>query len=149
MPEFGPLQVFVLVALIAVMAGATWRAGRIWRDEATAGRIFKTMRSWWLWGDALLRGWVRALVAGLVGGWLLVVSMALAALLATDTIESSGGFAVLALLVAGLFLSFAVVASIILVNRPRFAVPPHARHEPGALAEWRTSRSRSRRPSAQ
>ena len=149
MPEFGPLQVLVLVTLFAIMSGATWRVGGIWRDQATAGRIFKTMRSWWLWGDALLRGWVRALAAGLVGGWLLVVSMGLAALLATDTIESSGGFALLALLVGGLFLSLAVVASIILVNRPRFAVPPHARDEPGALAEWRSSRSRSHRPSAQ
>ncbi len=139
MPEFGILQAVVLIFLLILMFGASARIVRLWRDEAVAKRIFKSMRSWWLWGDALLRGWVRALPAGVVGGWLLAASMTLAALLATETVPRAG-FLVLAVLVVGIFISMAVVASIMLVNRPPFAVPPHLRGQQGALAEWRSAR---------
>ena len=68
MPEFGILQAMVLIVLLILMIGASARISRLWREEAVAGRIFKTMRSWWFWGDALLRGWIRALPAGLAAG---------------------------------------------------------------------------------
>jgi len=141
MPEFGILQAVVLIALLILMIGASARISRLWREEAVAGRIFKTMRSWWFWGDALLRGWIRALPAGLAGGWLLAASMTLAALLATESVPRTG-FLVLALMVIGIFVCLAVVASIMLVNRPPFAVPPHLRGQEGALAEWRSTRRR-------
>jgi hypothetical protein len=141
MPEFGILQAMVLIALLILMIGASARISSLWREEAVAGRIFKTMRAWWFWGDALLRGWIRALPAGLAGGWLLAASMALAALLATESVPRSG-FLVLALMVLGIFVCLAVVASIMLVNRPPFAVPPHLRGQEGALTEWRSARRR-------
>jgi hypothetical protein len=139
MPEFGILQAVVLIFLLILMFGASARITKLWREEAVAQRIFKTMRSWWFWGDALLRGWIRALPAGVAGGWLLAASMTLAALLATETVPRAG-FLVLAVLVAGIFVCLAVVASIMLVNRPPFAVPPHLRGQPGALTEWRSAR---------
>ena len=148
MPEFGFLQALVLTLLILLLVGASWRMARIWGDERMSERIFKRMRSWWLWGDPLLRGWIRALPVGLIGGWLLVTSMAAAALLATETVGSALGFGVLTILVAGVFLSLGMVVAIMFLNRPRFAVPPHLRDEPGALSEWRSGGSRKRRPSA-
>ena len=149
MPEFGIVQAIVLILLLALMFGASLRMLRVWRDSNTSERIFKTMRSWWFWGDPLLRGWIRALPVGLIGGWLLVDSMIAAAALATETITSGVGFGILTLLVIGLFVSLGMVATIMLFNRPRFAVPPHLRDQPGAVAEWRGSGSRRRRPSAQ
>ena len=141
MPEFGILQVIVLVGLLILMFGASVRISKLWREESVAERIFKTMRSWWFWGDALLRGWIRALPAGLAGGWLLAGSMALAGLLVTESVPRTG-FLVLGNMVAGIFVCLAVVASIMLVNRPPFAVPPHLRGQEGALAEWRSARRR-------
>ncbi len=149
MPEFGPLQALILIVLLAVMLGASWRLAKLWRDDRMSDRIFKTMRSWWIWGDVLLRGWIRALPVGLVGGWLLVLAMAVAAALATETMESSLGFGLLALLVLLLFVSLGMAVSVMLLNRPNFVVPPHLRNAPGALKEWRSTRSRRRRPSAQ
>jgi hypothetical protein len=148
MPEFGPLQALILILLLAVMLGASLRMAKIWSDDRMSDRIFKTMRSWWLWSDALLRGWIRALPVGLVGGWFLVVAMAVAAL-ATETMESSLGFGLLAFLVLLLFVSLGMAVSVMLFNRPSFVVPPHLRDSPGALKEWRSARSRRRRPSAQ
>ena len=148
MPEFGPVQILVLFLLLVIMFGASWRMTKIWSDERMSDRIFQTMRSWWLWGDALLRGWIRALSVGLIGGWLLVASMIAAALVATETIESSLGFGVLALLVFLLFVTLGMAASIMLFNRPASAVPPHLRDQPGAVGEWRSARSRRRQPSA-
>jgi hypothetical protein len=144
MPEFGILQAVVLVLLLILMFAATTRIAKLWREEAEAERMFKTMRSWWFWGDALLRGWIRALPAGVAGGWLLAASMMLAALLATETVPRAG-FMALALLVVGVFVCLAVVGSVMLVNRPPFAVPPHLRTQQGALAEWRTTRRRRRK----
>lgn len=148
MPEFGSLQALVLILLLAVMLGASWRMAKIWKDSRMADRIFKTMRSWWLWGDVLLRGRIRALPVGLAGGWLLVASMIVAAALATETMGFSLGFGLLALLVFLLFVSLGRVVSVMLFNRPSFAVPPHLRDSSGALNEWRGPRSRRRRPSA-
>ena len=139
MPEFGILQAVVLIFLLILMFGASARISKLWREEAVAKRIFKTMKSWWFWGDALLRGWIRALPAGLAGGWLLAGSMALAGLLATETVPRAG-FLLLAVLVFGIFVCLAVVASVMLVNRPPFAVPPHLRAQQGAVAEWRSAR---------
>jgi hypothetical protein len=149
MPEFGIVQAIALTLLLLLMFGASLRLLNIWRNSQMSERIFKRMRSWWLWGDPLLRGWVRALAVGLIGGWLLVASTIAAALLATETVTSSVGFGFLTLLVIGLFVSLGMVATIMLFNRPRFAVPPHLRDQPGAVAEWRASGSRRRRPSAQ
>jgi hypothetical protein len=149
MPEFGIVQAIALTLLLLLMFGASLRMLGIWRNSEMTERIFKRMRSWWFWGDPLLRGWVRALAVGLIGGWLLVTSMIAAALLATETVTSSVGFGILSLLVIGLFASLGMIATIMLFNRPRFAVPPHLRDQPGAVAEWRESGSRRRRPSAQ
>jgi hypothetical protein len=149
MPEFGIVQAIALTLLLLVMLGASLRLLSIWRNSQMSERIFKRMSSWWLWGDPLLRGWVRALAVGLIGGWLLVASMIAAGLLATETVTSSVGFGFLTLLVIGLFVSLGMVATIMLFNRPRFAVPPHLRDQPGAVAEWRGSGSRRHRPSAQ
>jgi hypothetical protein len=149
MPEFGIVQAIALTLLLLLMFGASLRLLNIWRNSQMSERIFKRMRSWWLWGDPLLRGWVRALAVGLIGGWLLVASTIAAALLATETVTSSVGFGFLTLLVIGLFVSLGMVGTIMLFNRPRFAVPPHLRDQPGAVAEWRASGSRRRRPSAQ
>jgi len=139
MPELGIMQVVALILFVALMIGASARISKLWREEAVAKRIFKTMRSWWLWGDALLRGWIRALPAGLAGGWLMAAAAILAALLATESVPRAG-FLVLALMIVGIFVSLAVVASIMLVNRPPFAVPPHLRGQEGALAEWQSAR---------
>ena len=144
MPEFGLLQAITLTLLLLVMVGASWRIPKIWSDERMTDRLFKTMRSWWPWGQPLLRGWIRALPAGLVGGWLLVASTIVAALVATDTIESSLGFGVLAILVFLLFMSLATVASVMLFNRPSVAVPSHLRNQSGAVSEWRHAKSRRR-----
>jgi len=142
MPEFGLLQAITLTLLLLVMVGASWRMPKIWSDEQMTDRLFKTMRSWWPWGQPLLHGWIRALPAGLVGGWLLVASTIVAALVATDTIESSLGFGVLAILVFLLFVSLATVASVMLFNRPSVAVPSHLRDQSGAVSEWRGAKSR-------
>jgi hypothetical protein len=144
MPEFGLLQAIVLTLLMLVMIGASLRMPNIWSDEQMSDRLFKTMRSWWPWGEPLLRGWIRALPAGLMGGWLLVAATIVAAMVATEKLASSPGFGGLAILVFLVFLSLGTVASIVLFNRPSFAVPPHLRSQTGAVSEWRGARSRRR-----
>lgn len=132
------LAVFMTVGALVFVPLSTRGALRLWRDRT---RIFDETQAWWLWGDPLWRGYVRWLtVAGLTFAFDLVL---IAGLLWGPDADAT-------LLVLGipLLLSMAIAvvlgAGIVLFNRPRAAVPPHLRDQPGALAEWRDGGRRRR-----
>jgi hypothetical protein len=131
--EWVPFGIFVLV-----IAGATLRLPRIWRHEAP---YFDRVPGWWIWGDALWRGWVRALPTGVGLGWYLILGYVLLISVIPQTPEK-GRFGMIIPAWFGLpflflfGLGFGVMAAIALFNRPKVLVPPHPRDEPGAVAEW-------------
>lgn len=89
---------------------------------------------------ALLRGWQRGLGAGLAG-----FAFGLAAI-ACEMVESAFGVALPDLLTGVLFAVMLAllltVLAIMLLNRPKFLVPPRFRSEPGVLSDWFGSRHR-------
>jgi hypothetical protein len=93
------------------------------------------------WGCCDLLGLTRMPEFGLLQATILTLLL-LVVMVATETIESSLGFSVLAILVFLVFVSLGTVASVILFNRPSFAVPPHLRDQSGAVGEWRDARQR-------
>lgn len=84
--------------------------------------------SWWVWGDALRRGFLRGLHIGVVAA--AGVSFAVVFHAAADAGVGWAGPA--GWIAFGLFGGcIAVDLLVVLVNRPRWLVPPHARNEPG------------------
>jgi hypothetical protein len=63
---------------------------------------------------------------------------------ATSGSASSAAYRIGVALLVPLVLLILVSAGITLFNRPKFAVPPPGRDEPGALARWWRSRHASR-----
>ena len=61
--------------------------------------------------------------------------------IAGDLVKDSPGYdIVMSVGLVGLLGMFLLALPIMYFNRPRFAVPPHQRDEPGAVAEWRAAR---------
>jgi hypothetical protein len=106
-------------------------------------RVFAEPFPWWVWGAALWRGYVRAMVA--VGTTFVVDLLALMVL-----IWAPGGdvivIAIVPLLVVSLAVGFGLMITIVLFNRPRRLVPPYLRDQPGAVGEWLESWRQRRRP---
>ncbi len=121
-----------ITVLIAV--GGVRNLPRIWRHEA---KHLDNVPSWWPWGGALWRGYVRAMPTGVIGT---IVLLAVFTALALVGEQPSGPFVrpywvVVPSLVA-LGLAGAVMLGVVLFNRPKAVVPPHLRDQPGALGEW-------------
>ncbi len=136
----------ILSAVLAALAVVNLRrAALLWQRRTTA---FDRVPRWWLGGELLWRGRVRARA---VGNLLLLVVVGIVVLF-----KLSGGdyhraphaarisLSLLALACVALFLAD---VSIYLFNRPKLAVPPHLRGEPGLIAA--VVRKLGRRPAPQ
>ena len=136
------------VALLLFMSAgallAVRQLPRIWTHRTT---FYDVVPRWWPWGGALWRGWVRSLPLGVVLGCALVALFAVGFFLGPPEPGPFGLVAPLWYATAVLLVVFGYVAllcTIALFNWPKAAVPPHLRHEPGALQEW-TREHRARR----
>jgi hypothetical protein len=129
------LDAFVLIVALVGGALAARNLPRLWRNEI---RSFDRMQAWWPLGMALWRGWVRGMPLAFFAGCFLLVAVIVGAFVPQDS--DSEGFAAPAWYVIPVlgtfFMSLVLFFSVVLVNRPRFVVPPHLRDQPGALKEW-------------
>jgi hypothetical protein len=102
-----------------------------------------TAPGWWVWGNELWKGYMRALPFAVAGGFVWFV-IALGALLVHRAEPDEYGLHVpvwYALLLFGAFAYWALtMASIMLFNWPKALVPPRSRHERGAIRAWRAAR---------
>jgi hypothetical protein len=132
------LVVAVLVLGCAGLALASVGLVRLWRREVFSA----DMPSWWPYGGALWRGYVRAMPVGSIS--FLVLMAGLLILIFVPTEGGCCGFAVPNWFVFPFLISFfgtlGLALSVILFNRPRFIVPPHLRSQVGAISEWLRSR---------
>jgi hypothetical protein len=136
----GPLDVPVAYAIAMTVGALVFvplciKGIRVlWRRPVDA---FGEPLAWWVWGAPLWRGYVRGMAAV---GATFVVDLLLILLV----IWGPGGDAVLLAIAAALVLSLTaglvLAVTIALFNRPRWAVPPHLRGQPGAVREWRPRR---------
>ncbi len=121
--------IFVLIAV-----GAVRLLPRTWRHEL---KQFDRMPSWWPWGKALWRGWLRMMPISTVA---MVVGVVVYAGLLLVPEAPSGPFvrpywAVVPAL-AALAIVFGMMLTVVLFNWPKRVVPPHLRSQPGAIEEW-------------
>jgi hypothetical protein len=142
----GPIDAPVALAVVMTIAAALyagffprwWRA--LWRRPSP---VLLEPFPWWVWGQALWRGYVRTLC---FGGAAFAVMLVLVVLV----IYGAGGRP--GLVVTGLLLVATIAAgglgmtTIVLFNRPRSLVPPYLRSQPGAVAEWLGAWRRRRDP---
>ncbi|PZF82712.1 hypothetical protein [Jiangella anatolica] len=129
-----PLVVFGLVLTI-----------KMWRERPDRRTTTKPGRRWARFGNALGTADIRSL-PGCVAA-LALLQLGLVASLLEDALSGSASRAAGRLTVwlgAGFVAMLAITAGVVLFNRPRIAVPPAARDEPGALPLW--WRSRRKRP---
>jgi len=118
---------------------------KIWTAKATGPRPEDTRRRW-SFRDARQLAYVRGLPSAILGLTGLVVSMAAVVVeeATTGTVSAVARKVALGAFVA--FVAFLLIGvSVTLFNRPRRAVPPAARDEPGALALWWRGRRHARR----
>lgn len=124
----------VVVAAFFVCVGL-WVWPRVWRDQLARGG--EHAPGWWPWGEALWQGYRRIFLPSLILFGVLVVILSSGLFIPE---EPQGPFvrpywAVIPGLTA-LGLAGAAMLSTVLFNVPKFLVPPHLRHQPGAVAEW-------------
>jgi hypothetical protein len=126
----GTLRNALALATLAEMAllGTTFMP-RYWRHPAIP------VRPEWgglFLGDAIWRGFVRSLMAGVIGGWFLILAGVGILLADRKVIDET----VPVWLGLGFFLFGFLGFSIVFFNRPKFLVPPSLRDQPGAVREW-------------
>jgi len=118
---------------------------KIWTAKATGPRPEDTRRRWSL-RDARELGYVRGLPSAILGLTALVVSMAAVVIEDATTGTVSDVARKVALWAFVAFVAFLLIGvSVTLFNRPKLAVPPATRDEPGALALWWRGRRHARR----
>jgi hypothetical protein len=118
---------------------------KIWTAKATGPRP-EDRRRRWSFRDARQLGYVRGLPSAVLGLTALVVSMAAVVIEDATTGTVSDVARKVALWAFVAFIAFLLIGvSVTLFNRPRLAVPPAARDEPGALALWWRGRWHARR----
>jgi hypothetical protein len=141
-PADFPVAFAVVMTVAAVLyVGFYVRWGHVLWDRPSPA--FEEPFGWWLWGDALWRGYVRMVP---FGGTVFAVMLTLL----VPMIYGVGGVVGLIVTLALLLLTLAVgclgMATIVLFNRPNRLVPHYLRDEPGAIAEWLDAWRRRRRP---
>jgi hypothetical protein len=142
-----------LVATLIVLAlciGGLLILPRVWRGWfASEGAEFRGSRRthgeigffWWPYGEASRRGVVRGLVAIICAGWALLLAAVAAAVSAHMPGRSAHILNVVALVFVGIFVLFLFFHfTVMLLNWPKFIVPPSQRREPGVLAERAAAR---------
>ncbi|HEY2948430.1 MAG TPA: hypothetical protein VGJ53_08535 [Micromonosporaceae bacterium] len=118
---------------------------KIWTAKATGPRPEYTRRRW-SFRDARQLGYVRGLPSAILGLTAIVLSMLAVVVEEATTGTVSDVARRVALWTFVAFVAFLLIGvSVTLFNRPKLAVPPAARDEPGALALWWRGRRQARR----
>jgi len=126
----GPVVAAVVAGVFTLVSvGLTVR---LWHDPSRVRRAIVAY-TWLPFGENVKRGLIRGaatripVLAGATGICVLAATSA-------GALKAPGpAGAVAIVLIALVILSFLVAISILLVNRPRWLVPPHMRDEPGLL----------------
>ena len=126
----GSIALTVLVGSLAIYAGVS--ASRLWRNPARADRVMAAYVVLPI-SKAVRRGtvrgaWPRTVVLACVTVIVPIGSVATSAQLHSGLLRLAAVALIVLLITAGV-----VQLSIILVNRPRWIVPPAMRAEPGVL----------------
>lgn len=143
----GYLDVSYLIAVIIsglIVGGALFLLPQVWRMEAAVQREHAT-KGWWPFGEALRAGFLRSLPVGAIAAaflWLAATAGFFETLLTGAGAQVAGQIALW--LLAGFVALLFVDASVNLFNWPKFAVPPAARDEPGAVVLWWRGRKHRR-----
>ena len=123
-----------IVAVIFCLAGfGLWVlvSPRIWRNEWKWAWSPDQVPAGWPYGGPSWRAFARLTPLG---------GVALGVLPLTFLVSRfDAGWAKLAsdVLIGASMLLFLLIVTVSLFNRPKFAVAPHLRHQPGLLDEWR------------
>jgi hypothetical protein len=125
-----------LLLLVPIAGFGLVRMRQIWSGEDLSMQELGTSQ-WWPLGAALRRGFIRGIAVGVVTCAALVLCLVFVGIAehtsgSVSSAANSAGIAALLVIVVLILVN----ASITLFNRPRFAVPPPLRDEPGALALW-------------
>jgi hypothetical protein len=117
-----PVGRWLAIGVFAVLASlATRGLPALWRHESDR---WERQPEWWL----------RGLPTAVVAGWLMLIAVPLTVI----GMSQHGTVADVFALLLGVVLILVVIAglvwvAVVLVNRPRVAVPPHLRDRPGLL----------------
>jgi hypothetical protein len=140
------LELLIPALILAPCAGyGLLLLPKIWTAKATGPRPEDTRRRWSFW-DARQLAYARVLPSAFFALTALVVSMLAVVVEEATTGTVSGVARKVALWAFVAFVAFVLTGgSVTLFNRPKLAVPPAARDEPGALALWWRGRRHARR----
>jgi hypothetical protein len=129
-----------------ILGGAVWglllaltALPGIWNGRSAAQKV----PAYWLWGDPLYRGGIRAVPSIMLALLLVAVS---AAVIPLNQRGIVGDWIFFTLFIAAL-VAVLMALSVILLNWPTFLVPPSMRGEQGAIQESLHMRSQSGPPS--
>lgn len=126
------------VAFVTVLAFVGTLRLRVTTAPTSTERARRAMRSWWPFGETLLRAWIRLGPIATVGLWL--VPAILVAGIGTPAFAAGGVWPwqeYLFLGLVGLFvLWLSLMATVVLFNWPSWIVAEHLRKDSGALSSW-------------
>lgn len=123
---------WVAAAILTLIAiGGVILLPRIWRGEL-ASLYDKNSKGIWLWGEPMRRGFIRGLHWDIIG----TVALVIIFFTLPDPRHTAELGTVTTIAIILFFLSLALNTLLILFNRPKWAVPPHYRNQPGAIKEW-------------
>ena len=133
------------VGVLVILCGGllVWR--RVWRNQMPHG--WERAPESWPWGEALWQGYRRSFLPALIGIAVLL-TMVLSGLFIPEQPQGPFVRPYWAVIPALSAFGLALLAwlSVVLLNFPKFLVPPHLRDQPGALAVWLRAWRRSREP---
>jgi len=119
---------------VLIPAGMVWglllaltALPNVWRGRSPAPKV----PAYWLWGDPLYRGGIRAVPSIMIA--LLIVALSAAAVPFNQR-GIVGVWFLFTLFIAAI-VAVLMVLSVIMFNWPTFLVPPSMRGEPGAIQE--------------
>ncbi len=123
--------------LLIVVVGASLQMPKYWRGELV--QLYERgSGGWWPFGEALRRGFLRSIHLGVVGGFWVLASLFFLSLrdnvgagLAQSALEALGVVSA-----AMFFVTLILDLLVVLLNRPKFLVPPPYRDDVGAVRVW-------------
>ncbi|MET8055881.1 hypothetical protein ACWECC_16400 [Streptomyces microflavus] len=122
---------------LAGSAFMTWRAAQLWRRPELVDHFVETF-AFMPFGIEVKRGEIRSLALTSVSLWGVTVLLTIGLM---DAELGGIGAGIVLVVVLVVLVSLLCEAGVILINAPKFAVPPHMRSEPGLLAVRRARRA--------
>ena len=119
-------------AILAVFSGFSfWQVNRLWHSPRNADYMLFFIRR--LFSEQVRHGAVRGLLPLAIGNALAAAGVLDVGISHPTTGKPDAGEIAAAVLFGLMLVTFALHATIILFNRPRWLVPPHMRRERGRL----------------